>query len=287
MGDTSRDLKGTFETNIDAATVHKFYDWSQVWKYRDMIFLMIRRDFLANYKQTILGPVWAILQPVASTLVTALVFGKLSGLSPAGIPSYLFYMGAGMVWDFFAQSLTSTANTFIRNSSLMGKVYYPRLASSVASIGSAFVTFLIHLGLFVGFYIWYVATGAGIRPHITILLAPIYLIHLAILALGSGSILSAMTTKYRDLVILINFGVTVWYYLSPVVYGLEKIPAKYHAIYLLNPTAPLLLHLKYAVFGVGELMWGYYFLSLAVSIVLLVIGGRIFSRVERNFIDTI
>ena len=193
-----------FDVNITPEDSEQDLSVSELWKYRDLIVLLVRRDFIANYKQTILGPAWAVVQPIMSTIVTAIVFGNLAKMSPVGIPIFLFYMSGQVLWTFFSSCLTQTANTFLANMNVMGKVYFPRFVAPVASTISNFVSLFIQIVLFICFYIWYVINGYPVSINITVCLIPLYLIHLALLALGVGAILSALTTKYRDLNVLLR-----------------------------------------------------------------------------------
>lgn len=277
-----------FDVTIVPVGKDRGVDISELWNYRDLIILLVRRDFVANYKQTILGPAWAIIQPVMSTLITALVFGNLAGMSPAGIPVFLFYMSGQVLWTFFSSCLNATVNTFLDNVNVMGKVYFPRFIPPIASTVSKLVSLSIQVVMFCGFYAWYVLRGNyTLSVNWTLILVPLYIIHLIILALGVGSILSSLTTKYRDLKVLITYGITFWMYLSPVVYDVTTIPQQYQSLFMLNPVAPVLTHIRYALFSQGDLYWSQYGISCVVSIILLMIGYRIFNYVARTFVDTI
>ena len=260
---------------------------SELFRYKDMMLLMLRRDIIANYKQTILGPTWAVIQPIVSAIITAFVFGGLAGLSPSGIPTFLFYMIGQVSWGFFSGSLNGSANVFLKHSGLLSKVYFPRFVMPITDVMSRCISLLIQLAIFAAFYIGFVISGAAIRPHWTIVLLPFYLAHLAVIGVGVGSILSAFTTKYRDTVFLIGYLTSFWSYLSPIVYDIGIVPERFLKIYLLNPVAPVINHIRYAVFSQGMLTWNYYFISLAVGILLLIAGYKVFNKTERTFIDTI
>ncbi len=276
-----------FEINITSQDSQQDLSLAELWRYRDLVVLMVRRDFVANYKQTILGPSWAIIQPIASTLITSIVFGNLAGMSPNGVPVFLFYMVGQIMWHFFQACLVSTTDTFLSFQGVMSKVYFPRFVAPIASASSHFISLLIQIALFTGFYIYFVWNGYPVSINWTLALIPIYIIHLAAIGLGTGAILSAMTTKYRDLKVLISYGVTFWMYLSPVVYDVSKVPERFKMLYLLNPVAPILRHIRYAVFTQGNVYWEFYGISIITTIVIVVIGYRIFNHVARNFIDTI
>lgn len=260
---------------------------SEMIRYRDLIFLMVRRDFISNYKQTVLGPAWAIVQPMVSTIITAFVFGGLAGLSPSGIPVFLFYMIGQIFWNFFSSCLTGSSNTFLNHVNLLSKIYFPRFVMPITDGLSRLLSLLIQIILFIVFYIGYLISGAPLRLHWTAILIPLYIVHLAALGIGVGSILSAFTTKYRDTVFLMGYISTFWMYVTPIVYDISIIPDKYLFLYMMNPATPIINHIRYAVFNQGMLNWGYYFISLAVSAVILAAGYKVFNRVERTFVDTI
>lgn len=261
--------------------------WKELWDYRTMVTQMIRRNFVANYKQTVLGPSWAVIQPVVSTIITAVVFGGLAGLSPDGIPMFLFYMSGQLTWGFFSGCLSTVSGTFLNNAGLMGKVYFPRFAMPLVGTGSNVISLTIQSALFTAFYIGFFLHGAKISLDWTAALIPLYLIHLAVLGIGVGAVLSAMTTKYRDTNFLINYGLTFWMYISPIVYDIGIVPEKYMWLYLLNPVSPVITHIRYALFEQGQLYWPWYFISLGMTAFFLIVGSRIFNHVERTFIDTI
>ena len=260
---------------------------SELFRYKDLMYLMIRRDFISNYKQTILGPSWAIIQPVISTIITAFVFGGLAGLSPSGIPVFLFYMVGQICWGFFSNCLNGSSNTFITHASLLSKIYFPRFVMPVTEGLSKFVSLLIQIGLFIAFYIGYIISGTKLSVHWSIILMPFYIIHLAALGIGVGSILSAFTTKYHDTIFLLTYLTTFWMYVTPVVYDISIIPKKLLKFYMLNPATPIINHIRYAVFNQGMLNWGYYIISVIVTAILLIAGYKVFNKVERTFTDTI
>lgn len=283
-----------FRTVIDSK--HRLMDLHirETFRYRDLIFLFVKRDFVSLYKQTILGPLWAIIQPMLTTVVFTFVFGSLAGLSTldiAGdymIPGFLFYMSGNICWSYFSSTLSATSSTFIANSATMGKVYYPRLVSPIATAISNLISFTIQLIMF--FVIWAVYLiigGTSIVLSPALLLVPLTVLQMMVLAIGLGIIISSVTTKFRDMAMLVGFGLQLWQYASPIAYGLSLIPDKYMGIYMLNPTSTIITTFRYAVFGFGYFNLTYYLISWAISLVLFFIGLVLFSRIERTFMDTI
>ena len=264
----------------------------ELFRYKDLILLFVKRDFVSLYKQTVLGPAWAVIQPFLTTIVFSLVFGSIAGLAPEGVPSFLFYLSGTVVWTYFANCLTRTSDTFIANAAILGKVYFPRLVMPVSTVLSKLIDFAIQYGFFLVFLVIYGLTGAAIRPNWLILLTPLLLLQLAMLSLGCGVIISAATTKYRDLRMLVSFGVQLWMYASPVAYDMFSMSAfspgsRYYGLYMLNPVTPLVNLFRYAYLGIGQVDWLYYGISWAVTAVLLFIGIVLFSRVEKTFMDTV
>lgn len=275
---------------------HKLFDLhiKETLRYRDLIFLFVKRDFTAKYKQTILGPLWAIIQPLLTTVVFTLIFGSLAGLTTADVPGnfvvpgFLFYMSGNICWSYFSSTLQSTSNTFIANRATMGKVYYPRLVSPIATAFSDLISFGIQFAMF--FVIWVVylvigGTSIAITPML--LFIPLTVLQLIILSTGCGIILSSMTTKYRDLAMLVAFGLQLWQYASPIAYGLQLIPQKYMWIYMLNPVTPIVTTFRYAMFGFGYFDLTFYLISWGISLLIFFIGLVLFSRIERTFMDTV
>ena len=261
-------------------------------RYRDLIALFVKRDFVSLYKQTILGPAWAVIQPFLTTVVFSLVFGTMAGLAPEGVPSFLFYLSGNVVWTYFANCLTRTSDTFIANAAILGKVYFPRLVMPVSTVLSKLIDFAIQYAFFLIFLVIYGLTGAAIRPNWLVLLTPVLLLQLAMLSLGCGVIISAATTKYRDLRMLVSFGVQLWMYASPVAYDMFSMSvfapgSKYYALYMLNPVTPIVNLFRYAYLGIGQVDWLYYGISWAVTCGLLFVGIVLFSRVEKTFMDTV
>lgn len=258
----------------------------EVWQYRDLVMLFVRRNFVSQYKQTILGPLWAIIQPLLTTVVFTVVFGSLAGLSAEGVPSFLFFLSGNVAWQYFSGCLTSTANTFTGNAGILGKVYFPRLVMPISTVMTNLISFGIQMAMFLAFLLYYWIQGA-VQPNWYVLLTPILIVHMAMLSLGTGVIISALTTKYRDLKMLVGFGVQLWMYATPVAYDIGIIPAKYMGLYMLNPMTPVVNTFRQAFLGLGSFELGYYLLSWAVTLVILFVGVVLFSRVEKTFMDTV
>lgn len=269
--------RGLFEINF-----------KEIWKYRDLIFLFVKRNFTSQYKQTVLGPAWAIIQPLLTTVVFTVVFGNIAGLAPGGVPTFVFYMCGNILWQYFANSLTTTSTTFVANSAIFGKVYFPRLVLPISTVLTNLISFAIQFVFFMIFWAIYLIGGNTIHPNIYMLLLPLLLIEAALLSLGFGIIVSALTTKYRDLSMLVSFGVQLWMYATPVAYAIDGlIPEKWVGIYMLNPMTPVIETFRYAFLGTGSFNGLYYGISWISTAVILFIGVLLFNRVEKTFMDTV
>lgn len=284
--------KQKFSTVIVPKTGWFDLNLKEVLKYRDLIFLFVKRNFVSRYKQTILGPAWAIIQPFLTTVMFTLIFGNIAGLAPGGVPSFVFYLSGNVLWGYFSGCLTSTANTFVANSHTMGKVYFPRLVMPISSVCSELISFAIQYTFLICFLVFYTLTGQGVAPNWWILMTPVLLLQLAMLSLGFGVIISAMTTKYRDLAMLVGFGVQLWMYATPVAYDMFSMGAfapggKWHSLYMCNPVTPIVNLFRYAYLGIGSVDWNYYLLSWGVTAVVLFAGIVLFNRVEKTFMDTV
>ncbi len=255
--------------------------------YKDLIRMYVKRNIVTFYKQTILGPLWFIIQPILTTVMFMFVFGNLAGISTDGIPGPLFYFAGIIIWNYFADCLNATSGTFTTNQNVFGKVYFPRLVVPVAVTISNLVKFFIQLAIFLIIYIVYAIQGIGIAPNVYIILFPLLVIMAAGLALGFGIIFSSMTTKYRDLTFLLQFGVQLWMYATPVIYPLSTMPADKQWIFQLNPMTSIIETFKYAAIGNGVFSWGWLGYSFAFMIVLLLVGIVIFNKVEKSFMDTV
>lgn len=258
-----------------------------LWRYRDLVWMFVWRDFVAYYKQTILGPLWYLIQPILTTLVFTVIFGNIAQLSTDGLPPFLFYLAGNTVWTYFSASLTSTSNTFTGNAGLFGKVYFPRLAMPVSVVISQVISFGIRFFVFLGFLFYFMASGADVRPNWWILILPVLLFIMAGLGLGSGIIVSSLTTKYRDLQQLVTFGVQLLMYGTPVIYPLSSITGGWRWLILANPMTPVVEVFRLAFLGVSAMSPVYLLYSLAFMVLVLLIGVLIFNRVENNFMDTV
>lgn len=264
----------------------------EVFDYRDLIFLFVKRNFVSKYKQTILGPAWAIIQPFLTTVMFTLVFGSIAGLAPGGVPSFVFYLSGTVVWTYFSGCLNRTANTFVANSGTMGKVYFPRLVMPISTVLSELISFAIQFSFLIIFIIIYVITDQGVHPNLWAFMTPLIILQLAMLSLGLGIIISALTTKYRDLAMLVGFGLQLWMYASPIAYDMFSMKVfapggKWHVLYMCNPVTPIVNIFRYGYLGIGIMEWNYYFISWITTIVFLFLGIVLFSRVEKTFMDTV
>lgn len=267
-------------------------DLKELWHYKDLILLLVKRDFKLVYKQTILGPAWIVIQPLLTTLVFTVIFGNMAGLPTDGMPRFLFYMGGNIAWQYFANCLNETSKTFIKNRQLFGKVYFPRLCMPIATVLSQLINFFVQFTLFVGFVIIYaLRPDPVVKPNFgLILMTPLFLLQLGMLGIGFGIIVSSMTTKYRDLALLVNFGVQLWMYATPVAYPASMIAERAPQllnIYMLNPMTPLIEMFRSAYLGTECLYMNYYWLSILVTIIVFIVGVIIFSHVEKTFLDTV
>jgi lipopolysaccharide transport system permease protein len=259
-----------------------------LWRYRDLVFLFVRRDFVSQFKQTILGPAWFVLQPLLTTIVFTVVFGNLAGLSTDHLPKILFYLSGNVIWMYFAGVLTATANVFVGNAHLFGKVYFPRMAVPLSLTLSNLIKFGLQFSFFLVFWLYYLAMGDDIHMTPAALLFPVLIVMMAALALGLGILFSAMTTKYRDLRFLLEFGVRLAMYATPVIFPLSSITGgRLRWILLVNPMTPVIETFRLGFLGQGILHWGWLAYSAAFALVSLLVGMIVFNRVERTFMDTV
>ena len=262
----------------------------EVWNYKDLLILFVRRDFVAVYKQTVLGPIWFFIQPIFTTLIFTVVFGQLADIPTDGLPQILFYMCGITCWNYFAECLTKTSNTFVANANIFGKVYFPRLVLPISIVISNLLKFAIQFLLFIGFLLFYYLDGAQINPNKFMLLLPFLLILMAGLGLGFGILISSLTTKYRDFQFLLTFGVQLFMYATPVVYPLSLAKEKlgpYSWIAEANPMTSIVETMKFAFLGQGEFSWYYLGYSFIFMITTLTIGTLVFNKVEQTFMDTV
>jgi len=258
-----------------------------LWRYRDLITLFVKRDFVTFYKQTAFGPLWYIIQPLLTTVVFTVIFGKLAGIPMDGVPPFLFLLAGNVTWGYFAGCLNETSNTFVKNAGIFGKVYFPRLTAPVSVVIINLVKFGIQFVLFLGFYIYFIWRGVPVRPTFFVLLLPVLILQMAVLSLGAGIMVSALTTKYRDLTFVMTFAVQLWMYASSVIIPASAIPKKYLPIYMLNPMTSVIESFRYAFFGRGVVDAVYIYVSWAVTLAVLLAGVILFSRVEKSFMDTV
>lgn len=289
-----------FKTVVDSK--HKFLDLKlkETFSYRDLIFLFVKRDFVTRYKQTILGPLWVIIQPLLTTLMNFLVFGVIAGLGGydvdpnKAVPTYLFFMAGSVCWGYISSTISATSNTFLSNAGIMGKVYYPRLVSPIATMFSNLINFGIQMLILVVVSVIFAIQGENsIAFTPWMLMFPITLIQMMLFSIGTGLFFSSFTTKYRDLTNLIGFGMSLVAYLSPVHYGYSAIIEKFakytwlQKIYMVNPISNIVLTFKYSLFGTGYFHGGWYALSWGITFIMLFLGIMLFNKTERNFMDTI
>ena len=281
-----------FTTVIRPKTGWFDINFKEIIQYKDLIFLFVKRNFVAKYKQTILGPAWAIIQPLLTTVVFTLVFGNIAGLAPGGIPSFIFYLSGTILWTYFSNCLGQTANTFVANSATMGKVYFPRLVMPISTVCSELISLAIQYLFLIVFLIYYAVTDQGVKPNLWILMTQVIVLQLAMLSLGFGIIISALTTKYRDLAMLVGFGTQLWMYASPIAYDMFSMGAfapggKWHALYMCNPITSIVNLFRFAYLGIGNVEWNYYVIGWGTTLIVLFLGIVIFSRVEKTFMDTV
>jgi lipopolysaccharide transport system permease protein len=263
-------------------------DFKEIWRYRDLIALFVKRNIVIQYKQTILGPLWYIIQPVLTVIMNMVVFGGIAGMSTDGVPQILFYLAGNVCWFYFSDCLNQTSKTFTDNQAMFGKVYFPRMFVPISTVLSNLLRFGIQIGLFVVLYLYYFYAGTSVSPNSYLLLFPVFVLLLAGLGLGFGILVSSMTTKYRDLTILFTFIVQLWMYATPIVYPLSMVPeGKLRMLILANPMTPVIEAFKYATLGQGYFSWTALGYSFAFMTVLLVVGIVVFNKVQRSFMDTV
>jgi lipopolysaccharide transport system permease protein len=262
-------------------------DLAALWQYRDLVALFVRRDFVAYYKQTILGPLWFLLQPLISSLVFTVIFGKIARIPTDGVPPMLFYLSGLLGWTYFASCLTATSNTFVSNAHIFGKVYFPRLTVPLGVVISNLIQFFIQSLLFLAFYLYFLSIGSVVRPTWWILVIPLVVAQMGLLGLACGILVSSVTTRYRDLAMVVAFGTQLWMYASPVVYPLSQVPEAWRPYYVFNPIVSVIEVFRYGLLGVGTVHPQYLLIGGCSTLLLLAIGLVLFHRVERNFMDTV
>ena len=262
-------------------------DLHELWQYRDLIVMFVKRNFTVLYKQTILGPAWIILNPLITTIIFNVVFGGMANMPTDGVPGFLFYMAGNTVWTFFANCVNNTANTFVTNSQIFGKVYFPRLTMPVSQVLTSLINFFIQAAMYLIFWGYFFATGSGITFTLWALAIPFVMLEVMLLGLGVGIIVSSLTTKYRDLAIAVGFGVQLWMYATPVIYPLSTMPDRFRWLIVANPMTAVVETFRYGFFGTGTFSWAYLGYSAAFTLALLLAGMAVFNRVERTFMDTV
>ena len=263
-------------------------DWKEIWRYRDMFLLFVARNFRTAYKQTILGPLWFIITPVLSVIVYVTVFGGIANIPTDGVPPMLFYLLGIAVWGYFASCVSATSNSFVSNADIFGKVYFPRIIMPLVAVTTNLLSFAIQLAIFAVLYIYYVATGTELVIHWQIVLFPLFVAMLAFMAVGFGMIFSSMTTKYRDLQIMLAKIISLWVYITPVIYPLSMVSnEKLNLAMSLNPVTPLMEAIKYSLLGQGQFSWLWLGYSALFTLILLIIGLMLFNKVQKSFMDTV
>lgn len=278
---TIRPNKGWFVLNL-----------KEIYRYRDLILLFVKRNFKVFYKQTVLGPAWVVLQPLLTTIVFNVIFGNIAGLPTDGVPSFLFYMAGNIAWQYFSGCLTETSNTFIQNRQIFGKVYFPRLIMPISTVFTQLIHFMVQFAMFLIFVVIFaLRPGQGVTPDWQlVLLTPVMILQMAMLGLGFGIIVSALTTKYRDLAMLVSFGVHLWMYATPVAYSSSLIFDNFPqlaGLYMMNPMTPVIELFRAAFLGAEMTGFGYWGISWITTVVVLALGIMLFTRIERTFVDTV
>ena len=269
--------------------VHGWFNinFKEIVQYWGLILLFVRRDFVVFYKQTILGPLWYIIQPLFNTLVFTLIFGKVAKIPTDGVPPFIFYLSGTVVWAYFASCLNQTGKTFVANAQVFGKVYFPRITVPISIAITAVFQFIIQFMIFLGFFIYFWYVGTDIKPSIYVFTLPLIVLHMAILSVGMGLIISAATAKYRDLTFAMGFLVQLWMYLTPVVYPLSEVPDKFKIFILINPMTAVVESFRGAFLGASSLTPQDLLLSIILTILFFIGGIIVFSRVEKTFMDTV
>lgn len=264
-------------------------NFKEIWQYRDLLLMFVKRDVITVYKQTVLGPIWFVVQPILTTITYIVVFGNIAKISTDGTPMALFYLSGIVIWNYFSESFTQTSDTFMQNSQIFGKVYFPRLIMPLSKVISGLIKFFIQLCFFLLVYAYYLINDPGVvQPNWTIALIPFYVLIMSMTGLGLGILFTSMTTKYRDLKFLITFGVQLLMYATPVIYPMSTIPeGKFKVILQLNPLSPIVESFKYSFLGAGEFSLTGLAYSLGFALVALFLGMIVFHKTERNFIDTV
>jgi lipopolysaccharide transport system permease protein len=260
---------------------------AEVWRYRDLILLLVRRDFVSVYKQTILGPIWFLVQPIFTTIVFTIIFGRVAKIPTDQLPGPLFYLSGIVAWNYFAACLTKTSDTFVGNAGIFGKVYFPRLVVPIAVVINALVMFGIQFLLLLGLMVYYAGQGIAFAPSRVVLLLPLLILQMAFLGLGCGIVVSSLTTKYRDLTQLVGFGVQLWMYATPIFYPTSILSAKWQKLSALNPMVPIIETIRNGLLGVGTMHATQELVGVGMTLLVFLFGLILFSRIEKSFMDTV
>lgn len=285
-------MKKTNDWNIIIKPKTKLFDinFKELWQYKDLIRMFLKRNFNSAYKQTVLGPLWFLISPLLSSGMFTLIFGRIANISTDNVPQFLFYLCSNTAWSYFSTCLTSTAGTFTGNAGLFGKVYFPRLVVPITNVLYGLLSFFVHILLLAVTMVIYVINGHMVAPNIYLILVPVMILQMALLGLGLGIIISSITTKYRDLSILVGFGMQLWMYATPVVYPVSQVTVlgeKAIKLIMLNPVAPIINNFRYAMLNCGVMDYTYWGISWVVTLAVLFIGIIVFNRVEKTFMDTV
>jgi len=286
--DENRQQEESWRIVITPQTSLLALDFKEIWMYRDMFILFVLRAFRVSYKQTILGPLWFLITPILSVIVYVAVFGGIANIPTDGTPPVLFYLLGISVWGYFSASLSATSNSFVTNADIFGKVYFPRIIMPLVSVTVNLLSFAIQLGIFAAFYIYYVAIGTDLQIHWQIILFPFLVLILALMAVGFGMIVSSMTTKYRDLQIIFGKVISLWVYITPVIYPLSMVTNPHlHLAMSLNPVTPIVEAIKFSLLGAGSFSWLWLGYSVVMTALLLMFGLMLFNKVQKSFMDTV
>lgn len=262
-------------------------NFREIWHYRDLLFMLVKRDFITFYKQTILGPLWFIVQPLLTTLIFVILFGNIAKLSTDGIPQLAFYLAGITIWNYFSESLTKTSSVFTSNASIFGKVYFPRLIMPLSIVASSLLKFAVQFALFILVVLYYTFVAQSIQPNLWILITPVLILLMALFALGVGMIFSSLTTKYKDLTFLLAFGIQLFMYITPVVYPSSALPEKFQILAKINPLSSIFECFRYAYLGTGTFTITDLLISTLVIVFLFFAGVLVFNKVEKSFMDTV
>lgn len=277
------------EWTVEITPKRKWYDFNlkEVIQYRDLIVMFVKRNFTSQYKQTILGPMWFILNPLITSVISTVVFGGIAGIETDGVPYFLYYLSGFVLWNYFATCVTQTSNTFIANSAIMGKVYFPRISMPIASVIYSAINMAVVFVMTVIVMVIYSLNGLSLNLGINVLMIPVLILQTAALGLGVGIIISSLTTRYRDLAILVGFGMNLWMYATPIVYPVSLLSPKMKMLIMINPMSPVINGFHNAMLGIGNMEWGVWGLSVVMTLIILMFGILLFNKVEKTFMDTV